>query len=523
MGKVRNILFIMCDQLRADCLSCYGHPRLETPNIDRLAVMGVRFSNAYVQSPTCLPSRMSYYTGRYVVSHGATWNMVPMGVGQWTLGDHLRPLGLRVALAGKTHMFPDLAGMRRLGVDPGSGPGELARECGFEPYERDDGLHPDPVLDPDLPYNRYLKSRGYEGKNPWHDHANAGEGPGGEIASGWYMRNARLPARVREEDSETAYMTDRAIAFVEEMGDRPWLLHLSYIKPHWPYIAPAPYHAMFGPEDCLPVLRAADELDDPHPVFAASMNHEWSRNFRRDEVRDTVLPTYMGLVKQIDDHLGRLFKVLEDRGRMDDTMIVFSSDHGDYLGDHWLGDKEMFHEVAIQTPLVVYDPDPDADGTRGQVDRRLVEAIDLTPTFIEALGGSVADHVLEGRSLMPLLRGQQVVWRDGVFSELDYAFRPARHELGRGPDECFAFMVRTESWKYIHFEGYRPMLFDLVNDPDEFMDLGADPSYARARGEMRDRLFEWFSRRKCRTAITNPEVERLTDSDRQFGVIIGVW
>ena len=139
--KAKNILFIMCDQLRWDYLSCYGHPRLKTPNIDALAARGVRFTRAYVQSPVCGASRMSFYTGRYVQSHGAAWNGFPLKVGEMTLGDYLRPLGMRTALVGKTHMEADVEGMQRLGIDPNSIIGVRVAECGFEPYERDDGLH----------------------------------------------------------------------------------------------------------------------------------------------------------------------------------------------------------------------------------------------------------------------------------------------------------------------------------------------------------------------------------------------
>src|SRR6478672_10786445 len=126
----------MADQLRADYLSCYGHPTLNTPNIDALAARGVRFSRAYVQAPVCGPSRMSFYTGRYVSSHGSTYNSVPLRIGEMTIGDHLRPLGLRVALVGKTHMAMDVEGMVRLGIDPYSIECLYASECGFEPYER---------------------------------------------------------------------------------------------------------------------------------------------------------------------------------------------------------------------------------------------------------------------------------------------------------------------------------------------------------------------------------------------------
>ena len=286
MGRrTKNILFIMCDQLRWDYLSCYGHPRLATPHIDALAAKGVRFTRAYVQSPVCGASRMSFYTGRYVQSHGASWNGVPLKVGEMTLGDYLRPLGLQTVLVGKTHMRADQEGMERLGIDPNSIIGVRVAECGFDPYERDDGLHgigPDGRYDPQVPrYNRYLNDKGYAGDNPWHDWANAAQGEGNKLASGWAMRHARKPARVREEDSETPYMTGRAMDFIREAGDAPWCLHLSYIKPHWPYIAPAPYNDMFTAADVLPAVRSEEERRDPHPLFAEFMDQRVSRTFAR--------------------------------------------------------------------------------------------------------------------------------------------------------------------------------------------------------------------------------------------------
>ncbi|MEQ1612897.1 MAG: sulfatase-like hydrolase/transferase, partial [Hyphomicrobiaceae bacterium] len=116
MSQVRNVLFIMCDQLRWDYLSCTGHPHLKTPNIDRLATRGVRFDRAFVNAPVCGPSRMSFYTGRTVFSHGATWNYVPLPIGEFTIGDYLIPQGVRVAVAGKTHITEDAAGRARLGL-----------------------------------------------------------------------------------------------------------------------------------------------------------------------------------------------------------------------------------------------------------------------------------------------------------------------------------------------------------------------------------------------------------------------
>ena len=141
------------------------------------------------------------------------------------------------------------------------------------------------------------------------------DGPDGPL-SGWKMRNARLPARVREEHSETAYTTDRAIDFLRAQGDDPWVLHLSYVKPHWPYIAPSPYHAMYGPEHCLPVKRHAEERGpSAHPMFRAWQDEEVSQSFQREEASAIVRPTYQGLIAQVDDHLGRVWETPpEDQG-----------------------------------------------------------------------------------------------------------------------------------------------------------------------------------------------------------------
>ena len=523
MAKVRNVLFVMTDQLRADYLSAYGHPTLKTPNIDALAARGVRFTRAYVQSPVCGPARMSYYTGRYVTSHGATWNNIPLSVGEWTLGDYVRPLGPRVGLVGKTHMRVDRDGFARLGVDQASMAGRYAAECGFEPYARDDGLHPDFIYDPDASYERYLRGKGYDGKNLWQDWANSGADENGALLSGWYMRNAREAARIPEEHSETAWTTDQAMAFIREQGDQPWVLHVSYIKPHWPYIVSAPYHDMYGPEDCTPAVRSEAERDHAHPVFAAFMRHAESMLFAKEDVRLTVAPTYMGLIKQIDDHIGRLMGCLEAQGRLEDTVVVFTSDHGDYMGDHWLGEKELFHEQSAGVPLIVVDPSEEAQAMRGTVSDALVESIDLVPTFVEVLGGQVADHRLEGRSLLPLLRrgAQAPSWREHAISELDYSFRQARRDLGLGANEARAYMVATERWKYVFYERLRPQLFDLHDDPQELADLGADPAYDAVLRDMADRLFEWSRQRKTRVTMTNADVERLSSFSGKR--LIGLW
>ena len=219
---VRNILFIMCDQLRWDYLSAYGHPTLDTPNIDGLAARGVRFDRAYVQSPICGSSRMSFYTGRYVHSHGASWNTFPIRAGELTLGDYMRALGRETVLVGKTHMRADLDGLARLEVNLNSELGVRAKECGFDPWERDDGLHgdgPNGRYDPNEPdYNNYLRQQGFDGENPWHQWANAVVDDTGKIRSGFLLANNRFPSRLPDEHTETPYMTRRAIEYMEHAG-----------------------------------------------------------------------------------------------------------------------------------------------------------------------------------------------------------------------------------------------------------------------------------------------------------------
>jgi arylsulfatase A-like enzyme len=517
-----NILFIMYDQLRFDYLSCAGHPHLHTPHFDRVAARGVRFSNAYVQSPICGASRMCYYTGRYASSHGAQWNGFPLRVGEQTMGDHLRKLGMGCWLIGKTHMVADAEGMARLGLSADSTIGARQAECGFDAWVRDDGLWgegPDGFYDQKRsPYNEYLKDKGYAGDNPWADYANAGI-EDGQIASGWMFRNADKPANIREEDSETPWLTTKTIEFIEATQG-PWCAHVSFIKPHWPYIVPAPYHNMYGANHVPQARRAEVERDNPHPVFGAYMENKIARAFQREDVRQKVIPAYMGLIKQCDDQLGRLLDHLEATGRMKDTMIVLTSDHGDYLGDHWLGEKDLFHEQSVKVPMIIYDPRPEADPARGTTCAALVESIDLAATFVEAAGGAVPDHIIEGRSLIPWLHGAVPEWREFAVSEYDYSATPQAVKLGVRPRDARLFMVFDGRFKLIHAEGgFRPMLFDLQADPDEYDDLAKGDAHQDELDRLYDMLAHWGRRMSQRVTRSEADIEAMRGSSGRKGIL----
>ena len=521
-----NILFIMCDQLRFDYLSCYGHPVLRTPNIDSLAKKGMRFTHAYCSSPICGPSRTSFYSGRYASSHGVLGNDDSARLDEKMIADYLQPMGYRSAVVGKTHVRKNLQAIS-LGLDPDSPWCKASQTGGFEPYESHEGLFPDPILNmfSDQGYHTYLKSLGYDSNNPWERNANSSVDPDGNLCSGWSLRSSRYPAAVDEIHSETAFTTRRAMDFIQECGDQPWCLHLSYIKPHWPIIAPAPYHEMYRQFEVPNAVRNEVERQNPHPVYKAFMEQEYSTSYSRDDVRDAVIPTYMGLIRQVDDHLGRLFAFLREQGLDENTLIIFTADHGDYLGDHWLGEKDLFHDVSAKVPLIISDPHTDANATRGQTCGQLVEAVDILPSLVEYAGGLTCRERVEGQSLLPLIHGQtDGVFREYAVSEIDYADRGARGLLNLAPYECRATMVCDHRWKYIHHHRFPAQLFDLENDPDELLDVGQDFQYTGILRQMQDKLFEWRGNLKRRCGLDYDFMHgQGPQRDEEWGIIIGRW
>ncbi|MDL1900645.1 alkaline phosphatase family protein [Anaerolineae bacterium CFX9] len=482
MAEIRNVLFIMVDQMRADCLSIDGHPVVQTPNLDRLAKRGVRFSRAYVQTAVCGPSRACFYTGRYTHAHGTYWNEIPLAIDEQTLGQVVRNAGVRAALCGKTHMTADEATLERLQVVESVR--ERLRHAGFEPWEVNDFWGEG--------WMQHLHSRGYD--LPFENPMLAAfqvTAPDGARRNGWRFENCRLPTVYDQADSDTAFMTDRAMAFIDDAGDAPWLLHLSYLKPHWPNVAPVPYNTLYDPADVPAPNRAEHERTNPHPILQPFREERRGLALDDEQTWRNMRATYYGLITEIDTHIGRLMAHLEARGRLEDTLIIFVSDHGEYMGDHWLFEKELFYEEAIRVPLIIVDPDPRADGTRGSVQDVWVESIDLMPTCLEALNISIPPAV-QGRSLLGIVRGAQPdSWRDAVFGDWDFRFYRTSAILRLPVNRCRAWMIRDEAYKYVHFNGLPDMLFDLRQDPSELCNLAEDPSRKEVIAAYRERLLAW--------------------------------
>ena len=249
----------------------------------------------------------------------------------------------------------------------------------------------------------------------------------------------------------------------------------------------------------------------------------------RPETRQLVLPTYLGLVKQIDDHLGRLFGELERLGRLEDTLIVFTSDHGEYMGDHWMGEKDWINEEVVRVPMIIVDPRSGADVTRGTTSNELVEAIDLLPTFVEALGGEneTRKQWLEGESLLPVLHGERGTRREFVVCEADWGFLEMANHLGETnePRRRRATMLRNDRFKYVLSEIGPNLLYDLDEDPDEQHDRLDDASLCSVTAGFHEQLFEWFRSRHHDTTLSDEMISASATpgSTAKQGIMIGYW
>jgi arylsulfatase A-like enzyme len=215
---------------------------------------------------------------------------------------------------------------------------------------------------------------------------------------------------------------------------------------------------------------------------------------------------------------------MDEKGLSENTIIAFTSDHGDYMGDHGMGDKDFYHDVAVKVPLIIADPRPEADVSRGTVSDALVEMIDLAPTFMNALGCATKPHIIEGRDLTPILHETGGFSRQYLISEHDYHWSEMARTLDVPQEDAHTTMIFDGHWKYIHCEGFAPVLFDLQSDPDEINDLGRSeaPQHVAVRARMDAALLRWATRHHTRITAT-PAVLARQKRAAKDGILIGFW
>ena len=489
MGR-KNVLVIVADQWRSDGIHALGAKHVATPTLDALARDGVAFANHFGQALPCGPSRASLFTSKYLMNHRVANNGTPLDRRHTTLALEARKLGYDPVLFGYTDTTLDPRGL------PANDPARRSYE-GVLP-----GLTPGLVLREDpRPWLAWLKSLGYPADLDRYSVYRPR--PGFKIPAD---RGASFaPPIYTAEHSDTAFLTDQALNWLVGNQDQPWMALVCYLRPHPPLIAPEPYNAQVHPADVPAFNRApsADEEERQHPYTEFMMRTKPLSDLvpgaegLASEASDLELrqlrATHYGLMTELDAHVGRLIAHLKQTKQYDDTLIVFTSDHADELGDHYLFNQSSYFDEAVHVPLIIRAPDTPA-GVRGSVVHEFTEAIDVMPTVLDWLGAELPPEI-DGASLLPLLRGELPTgWRDAVHWERDFrdvvGFKAERH-FGRSPDQSAFAVIRDANYKYVHFSGLPPAFYDLREDPKERANRADDPALRGKVLEYAQKMLDW--------------------------------
>jgi len=487
---LRKVLLITADQWRGECLSAIGHPCVRTPHLDALAAEGVLFRRHYSQASPCGPARASLLTGMYMMNHRSVRNGTPLDARHSNIALEARKGGYEPTLFGYTDTSPD----PRLYA-----PGDPA----LRTYE---GVLPGMAVGLQLPDHMAawiadLKAKGYpiEGR---HDvYRPVADYPGAE-GRGYSFR----PPVFRAEDSETTFIADAVLRFLSVRTNQPWFVHAVFLRPHPPIIAPEPYNALYDPAAVPPPVRAASPEAEAaqHPYLAYFLAHQkeagWYAEYPYDvqaiderEIRQ-LRATYYGMISQVDDQIGRLMAHLKATGEDRHTLVVFTCDHGEMLGDHWMWGKDGYFDESFHIPLIIRDPRPEADRSRGRVVEAFTEAVDVMPTILEWLGLEPPPQC-DGRSLLPFLEGGTPErWRQEVHWEFDFrdlVDRRPETALGLESDQCALAVIRDRRGKYVHFAGLPPLFFDLEKDPHQFVNRAEDPAYTARVLAYAQKMLSW--------------------------------
>lgn len=482
-----NIIFIMADQLAAGALSCYGFEAETSPNLDRLAAHGVKFNRNYAVAPICGPNRACIFTGRTSAAHRVYYNNLPMNENLPHVTQVLRTAGYATGGFGKFH-FEDMD------LPPPASAGAYAKygfdEIGFcedprlgpwlEWVEREHPEYAEAALSQVWPRPYFTEEERKAWQAAYEKHMQPRISP--PFNENNYVSS--LPVELHP----TRWITDQAIDFIDR-AEAPCFTFVSYVGPHWPHDPPAPYHESFSPEDLPPPLPAEWEWDDLPAGYAEQMrplisHAETMQKPRADyTIEDWQMrrAMYLGSTRFIDDEIGRLLAHLRETDRERDTVVVFTTDHGDTLGDHWLDGKGTHHyDKSIRTPLIIRDP---RRGPAGAVVDRLTSSLDLFPTLCDLAGADCSDITLCGQSVLGRPEETEPACRELLIVTED-----------QDPARCVRSLLTEDGWRLTVFPGedYGEM-FHLLDDPDEQRNLYRDEAYADKRAALMQRLVEQLS------------------------------
>ncbi|HTW09603.1 MAG TPA: alkaline phosphatase family protein [Acidimicrobiales bacterium] len=484
----RNVLFVTVDQWRGDCLSALGHDLVRTPNLDALAESGVLFANHWANAAPCGPSRACLYTGMYMQNHRSVMNGTPLDDRFTNVAREARRAGYKPALFGYTDTSVDPRtvpeGDPRTMSYEGVLPGFDAVVC--DSWEHQGGTE----------WGKWLAERGIDvPAGPYELYGPDTSYPGADDHGPTWA-----PTLFPAELSETAFMTDKVIEWLERHAGEPFFAHVSYIRPHPPRRNPAGFHDLYDADAVGPFsgfARAEDEAAF-HPLNRALLLNPATAAPRDERDRRQLRATYYGAQAEVDGQLGRLWGYLAEAGLAASTLVVLTSDHGEMGGDHWLVEKCGYWDESFRVPLIVRDPSASANATRGLVVRAPTESVDVMPTILDWLALEVPRQV-DGWPLTPFLHDGEAPehWRTGAHWEWDMRhaqLRVAETYFGIPGEHCSLAVLRTEQAKYVQFAAAAdvlpPLLFDLRADPGHTHRAVDD----RLELEMAQEMLRWRAR-----------------------------
>ncbi len=489
-----NLLFIFTDQQRADTLEVYGNNKIHAPHLNQLAKESVVFKNAYVTQSVCTPSRATIMTGLYPHNHGCIANNSILNENIPTLAEQHRDSDYKKAYMGKWHLG-----------------NEIVPQRGFETWvsieDEYRAFHTDSdYKDRHCSYYDFLIEHGFQPDQ---------QSPEFSYFSRYFA--SRLP----DPYSKPAFIAKKATQFIEENKDNPFMLYVNFFEPHSPFFSP--FDSLYDPEVVGLPEGYHDKIDLHGPLkyhfnrlHADQVDGHAISGKRTEEDWKKLRAYYWGLISLVDKYVGEILKSVEANGLENDTIIVFTSDHGEMMGDFQMMTKCVQYEAAVKVPLMIKVP-----GIKSKVIQEPVSQIDLVPTLRELLG-SKSDLKLDGKSLLGVISGEESLENNDVFIEWngkdgeskwfqDYSDSEWKDQIDQVVGAAVRTIVTTEGWKLSLTSAGEHELYYLPNDPRETMNLYGKSEYASQEKKLVYKILEWQKR-------TNDQVElqleqKISDED----------
>ena len=455
----KNVIFFFCDQLRYDALGYAGHSIVKTPNLDKLAEQSINFPNTFCASPVCVPARISLFTGQWAHKQGQMNNCTPIRKGQRMVTEVFKERKYHTAAIGKLHFFP------------------LEETKRFDTVLLHDGYGNESA------YIQYLNSIDPK-LAKFERHAYPEEGKenvilGKDIYDEKYIESiiygtSSIPA----EYFYTNWISDEATKFLNSPPDIPFFLFVSFVGPHSPFILPQPYNTLYDPEKIPIPKNFKEDFNKKTRSQQRSRKLLGMERVTEKQLRE-ITALYYAHITLIDEHIGRIL----DKVNIEDTLIIFSADHGELLGNHGLFYKNYMYDESLRIPLLIHEPSQ----KRSADINTLISQIDIMPTVLDLLNIDIPEWV-QGNSMKKLIRGEVSEHRDHIYAEI----------TGSGKDNNpYLLGYRTKEWLFT-YEVYKGKfkddgeLYNLKEDPEQTCNLFSNPKYAPLVQENKDRLFHWL-------------------------------